>query len=281
MKLFTLIQNAKAQLGSVSPSPLADIEYLLCHALQQDRSFLITHADYEISTELQEQFQALLARRLQGHPIAYLTGKQGFWKHDFTVNTATLIPRPETELLVETAIAALDPKTHCRILDLGTGSGAIAISLALESPHWQVIAVDNSPKALEVAKINALELNAPNVTFIESDWFQAIPQQRFDLIVANPPYIRAADAHLQQGDLRFEPETALISGETGLNAIRHITATAPVFLKSGRMLMIEHGYDQEQATQSLFKQAGFTDIKTLMDLNHLPRLTIGKMPGSK
>lgn len=274
MKLSSLYQNAIHLLKDLSPTPQVDAEYLLCHVLGKNRSFLIAHGDEEISVKLQEEFEHLLSQRVQGKPVAYLIGIQGFWKHDFIVTPATLIPRPETELIISTTLSLLDTAKPMRILDLGTGSGAIAISLALESHHWQVIATDFSKEALSVARQNAKRLSAINVSFIESNWFESI-QGRFDLIISNPPYIAETDPHLCEGDLRFEPRSALASGETGLEAIHTIIHHAPRFLSPLGVLMLEHGFEQAPMVQTFMQQTGYYPIETFKDLQGHPRVTIG------
>ncbi len=250
-----------------------DAEYLLCHVLQKNRAYLLAHPDLELSPHQKEYYEALLNRRKAGEPIAYLIGSRGFWKHDFIVTPDTLIPRPETELIIETTLELFDTKKPLRILDLGTGSGAIAISLALESHHWQVIATDQSEAAISIARKNARMLQAINVSFLKSNWFNSL-QGTFDLIVSNPPYIAANDPHLHQGDLRFEPQTALASGKDGLDDLRIIISKAPQFLNPHGVLMVEHGYDQEQTVQSLFKRAEFNEVQTLKDLQSHPRITL-------
>lgn len=254
--------------------PKADLEHLLCFVLKRSRAYLLAHPELKLAADQAHLLHELTARREAGEPIAYLTGSRGFWKHDFIVTPATLIPRPETELIIETTLKLFDTAKPLRILDLGTGSGAIAISLALESHHWQVIATDQSPEALVIARENAKALQVRNISFIESDWFSNL-QGRFDLIVSNPPYIAEEDHHLKEGDLRFEPRTALTSGKEGLDAIENILFHAPQFLNPFGTLMIEHGYDQERMVQAMFKHVGFKKVKTLRDLQNWPRITLG------
>lgn len=236
----------------------------------------MAHPEIKLSEKEAILLHDLTARREAGEPIAYLTGKRGFWKHDFVVTPATLIPRPETELIIETTLALFDTAKPLRILDLGTGSGAIAISLALESHHWQVIATDQSLDALAIARENAIVLQARNVSFIESDWFSDL-QGQFDLIVSNPPYVVQEDPHLNEGDLRFEPLSALASGKEGLDAIENILFHAPKFLNPFGTLMIEHGYDQERMVQAMFEYVGFKKVRTLRDLQNWPRITLGSL----
>lgn len=276
MQIKQLIAQAVADLQP-DPGARIDAEYLLCHVLQQTQTFLRIHSADEVNQANQAKFDSLVHARKQGCPVAYLTGTKGFWKYDFCVNPATLIPRPETELLIETTLTLFDPKQPTRMLDLGTGSGAIAISLALESPAaWQILATDVSPHALNTARHNATRLQARNVTFLESDWFRQIPPTQFDLIVSNPPYIAAADPHLTMGDLRFEPHAALASGPSGLDAIETIIHTAAKFLNPHGILMFEHGYDQAESVQKCLRLAGFDAITTVNDLQNWPRVTFGK-----
>lgn len=251
-----------------------DIEYLLCYILNQNRAYLFSHQSDVLPAEILQKLIFLRSRRQQGEPIAYITETKGFWKHDFYVSPATLIPRPETELLIETALALLEPTRTAHILELGTGSGAIAISLALESSNWQIMAVDNSQAALKVAGENASRLHAKNVYFKESHWFDAV-DGLFDLIVANPPYLATDDPHLQQGDVAFEPVTALVAGQAGLDDLAEIIQTAPQFLKKNGLVILEHGYNQSTPVQQLFQARGFVEIHSIKDLQNWPRVTRG------
>jgi release factor glutamine methyltransferase len=217
-----------------------------------------------------------LAQRLQGRPIAHITGRREFWSREFQVTPEVLIPRPETELLVELALARIQPEQTARIADLGTGSGAVAITLALERPKASVTALDLSPAALRIAEANAARLGAGNVRFVESDWFAALPAaESFDLIVSNPPYIAESDPHLGLGDVRFEPPMALASGPDGLDAIRHIVGQALARLNPGGWLLFEHGYDQSAAAQGLLKAAGFQAVGSFADLQGHLRVSGG------
>jgi release factor glutamine methyltransferase len=219
----------------------------------------------------------LINRRINGEPVAYITGRRGFWSFDLQVTPDTLIPRPETELLVELALAYIHPNLASQVLDLGTGTGAIALAIAHERPNAHVLAVDYSEAALAVAKNNATELKIRNIEFIQSDWYSNIVSQRVDVIVSNPPYIEAADVHLQQGDLRFEPVQALTSGTDGLDAIRIIIAGAKNHLNPHAWLMIEHGWNQAEAVRNLFAQSGFVEISTEQDLGNRDRVTMGRL----
>lgn len=255
-----------------------DAEFLLAHVLAKPRSWLYAFADHVPSEQLRSEFAALVQRRVNGEPIAYITGRRGFWSFDLQVTPDTLIPRPETELLVELAVARIHPEQACRVLDLGTGTGAVALAIAQECPMASVLALDFSEAALAVARSNAAQLKIRTVEFLRSDWYAELAGRTFDVIVSNPPYIEAADAHLQQGDLRFEPLTALASGADGLVAIRLILAGAKVHLQPEGWLLIEHGWQQARAIRELFAQAGFTGIQNEQDLEGRDRVTIGQSP---
>jgi release factor glutamine methyltransferase len=254
-----------------------DAEILLAHVLMKDRGFLYAYPDTML-TKLQEQtYQRLIMQRLEGVPIAYLTGTREFWSLPLTVNEDTLIPRPETELLVELTLNLLSDNKQAEILDLGTGSGAIALACASERPAWRITACDCSSGALKTAEENASRLNLSNVYFCHSDWFEKIPAgAMFDAIIANPPYIAAADPHLLKGDLRYEPKLALVSEEEGLGAIRHIIQYSIARLKGGGLLLLEHGYDQKIAVTSMLKKYGYTQIKCWQDWQGNDRVSGGR-----
>lgn len=252
--------------------PLGDARLLLGHLLGRDRAWLEAHRDDLLDAAVAVSFDALAARCQAGEPVAYLLGRKEFYGRDFAVSPAVLIPRPETELLVETALALLAGNRAPRILDLGTGSGCLAVTLALELPAAAVTAVDVSPAALAVARQNAERLGA-SVRFMPSDWFDALGGERFDLVVGNPPYIAAGDSHL--ADLRCEPAGALVSGVDGLDAIRIIAAAAPAHLVAGGWLLLEHGYDQGAAAAALLAGAGFSSVEQRRDLAGILRLTGG------
>lgn len=254
----------------------ADARLLLAHVLQRDPGWLFAHADQQPDAAQQAQFHDLLAQREAGTPVAYLTGSQGFWSLLLQVGPATLIPRPETELLVELALARLPPAQPLRVADLGTGSGAIALAIASERPKARVMATDASAEALDIARGNAARLGIGNVEFARGDWLQPLAGQRFDLIASNPPYIAAGDAHLRQGDLRFEPATALASGVDGLDAIRAITAAAPAHLQPGGWLLLEHGLEQGAAVRALLQAAGMAQVQTVQDLEGRDRVSLGR-----
>lgn len=253
--------------------PRLELAVLLARVLGRSRAWLIAHDERALSEAEQIELTALVSRRQAGEPIAYLLGEREFMGHTFEVSPAVLIPRPDTETLVEALLAAIPIQASTRILDLGTGSGVIAISLALARRGAEVVATDISEAALAIAQKNAQALGA-RVCFVHGAWFAPLASAgRFDIIVSNPPYIRPADPHLRQGDLRFEPTAALTDGVDGLEAYRQIIAAAPQHLKVGGSLWFEHGYDQSDAIAALLAQAGFSGIKTLKDLAGHPRVT--------
>ena len=271
-----------------------ETQLLLLHVLNKDRAWLITHENDVIQTNIDEAFQTLLNRRLDGEPIAYILGYREFYDLHLKVTPDTLIPRPDTETLVEAALSKIpshqpEPKyfqlenlkpdnlSKITILDLGTGTGAIALAIAKNRPSANVTAADFNQATLNIAIENAQYLTLKNVQFLLSDWFSAINTSRFDLIVSNPPYIEADDVHLIQGDLRFEPQFALASGSDGLKDIRQIIHSAPRYLNTDGWLMIEHGYNQASAVAALFKQAGFAEISHVLDLGGIERVTIGQL----
>jgi release factor glutamine methyltransferase len=257
-----------------------EAELLLQHVLQQPRAWLFAHGDDAVTAHVAEQFHSLLERRAAGEPLAYILGEREFWSLQLQVTPAVLIPRPETELLVEAALRHLPQKQHVDIADLGTGSGAIALALAHERPLARILAIDRSPAALVVAQANARRLELGHVEFLHSDWLAAAGGRRFDLIVSNPPYIAANDAHLRQGDLRFEPEAALASGADGLDAIRAIAGAAPEHLRPGGWLLFEHGQDQGRAGREVLAQNGFVEIFTERDLELRERVSGGRAPAA-
>ena len=260
-----------------SPTPRLDAELLLAQALGKSRGYLHTWPERELEASQLERFQAALARRRSGEPVAYILGRQGFWSLDLDVARHTLIPRPDTELLVETALALL-PATPLQVLDLGTGTGAIALALACERPAWQVTGVDRVPEAVALAQGNGTRLQLANARFAESCWFSALAGQRFQLIVSNPPYIAAADPHLSQGDVRFEPSSALVAGIDGLDDIRLIIEQAPEHLLAGGWLLLEHGFDQAEAVRELLAQRGFAAVDSRRDLGGHQRISLGQWP---
>ncbi|WP_312738279.1 peptide chain release factor N(5)-glutamine methyltransferase [Stenotrophomonas sp.] len=272
------VAEASARLGGLDARHEAEL--LLLHVLQRPRSWLFAHATDPLPASDLAAFETLLARRVAGEPVAYLTGRRGFWTLDLDVDPSTLIPRPETELLVELALERLPLERDLRVADLGTGSGAIALALASERPQARVLATDASAGALAMAARNADRHELGNVRFAEGghDWYAPLHGQCFDLIASNPPYIASDDPHLQQGDLRFEPATALASGADGLDDIRRIVAGGQAHLLPGGWLLIEHGWDQGEAIRALFEQAGYVQVQTARDLEQRDRITLGQRP---
>ncbi|MCF7749550.1 peptide chain release factor N(5)-glutamine methyltransferase [Bacillus subtilis subsp. subtilis] len=272
-----LLADAAAVLPGVEGRHEAEL--LLLHVLGRERSWLFAHATDPVAEADASAFQALLSRRGAGEPVAYLLGHRGFWTLDLAVSPATLIPRPETEVLVELALARLPADTALAVADLGTGSGAIALALASERPQADVTATDLSVAALDVARGNAARNGLARVRFVQGAWFAPLQGMRFDLIASNPPYIASNDPHLQQGDLRHEPATALASGIDGLDDIGLIVAGAGAHLLPGGWLLIEHGWDQGAAIRALFEHAGFEQVLTERDLEQRDRVTLGCLPG--
>ena len=258
-----------------SPTARLDAELLLAAVLGKPRSYLRTWPEHEPGAEQLAAFAALLERRRMGEPVAYILGHQGFWSLDLEVAPHTLIPRPDTELLVETALQ-LAPATPQRVLDLGTGSGAIALALASERGGWQVTGVDRIAEAVALAERNRQRLKLGNAEFRQSSWFDGLAGERFGLILSNPPYIAADDRHLGEGDVRFEPLSALVAGVDGLDDIRQIIAQAPRHLQAGGWLLLEHGYDQAEAVRELLAAAGFTAVDSRRDLGGHQRISLGR-----
>ncbi|MDG9925980.1 MULTISPECIES: peptide chain release factor N(5)-glutamine methyltransferase [unclassified Pseudomonas] len=258
-----------------SPTARLDAELLLAAALGKPRSYLRTWPEQEPGAEQRSAFTTMLERRRAGEPVAYILGHQGFWSLDLEVAPHTLIPRPDTELLVETALQ-LAPATPLRVLDLGTGTGAIALALASERGGWKVTGVDRIAEAVELAERNRLRLKLGNAEFRLSSWFDALAGERFDLILSNPPYIAVTDSHLGEGDVRFEPMSALVAGADGLDDIRQIIAQAPQHLEAGAWLLLEHGYDQAEAVRGLLSVAGFTAVDSRRDLGGHERISLGQ-----
>jgi len=265
----TLLAGARRDLDA------ADAECLLAHAVGRDRGWLYAHADDVVDDRITVTFRTLCSRRRAGEPVAYLRGRQGFWNLDLAVSPATLVPRPETELLVELALERIPMDAPAWLADLGTGSGAIALALASERPQARVVATDASAEALAVARGNAVANRIDNVEFRQGDWLAPLAGQRFGLIASNPPYIALGDPHLAQGDLRFEPPLALASGTDGLDAIRAIVADAPSHLSPGGWLLLEHGWEQGAAVRALLDAAGFNQVASVRDLEARERVSLG------
>jgi len=258
--------------GLAGESGRRDAEILLCHCMGRPRGWLYTWPEKEVDASQASQFDSLLASRRQGHPVAHLTGRREFWTLNLRVNRHTLIPRPETETLVEWALALALPE-DATVLDLGTGSGAISLALASEKPRWRVAAVDSSEEALVVARENGTEYKLANVQFSQSDWYDAVVGQSFHLLVSNPPYIEEGDAHLSAGDLRFEPLGALKAGNQGMADLANLVRGAPDHLRLGGWLLLEHGYQQGEQVRALLAEQGSCDIETRKDIAGLERVS--------
>ena len=275
-----LVEDAKALLYDHCETPRIDAEILMQHITKKPLSWLISYGERVASAEHIKHFYQLVTKRQQGQPIAYLIGERDFWSLTLTVNEHVLIPRPDTETLVEAALPLIPNSVNTAILDLGTGSGAIALSLAKERPSSMVTAVDYHQNALNVAKHNAKRNDINNVNFIQSNWFSSLESSvTFDLIASNPPYIEPNDSHLEQGDLRFEPTSALVAQENGLADLSTIIKTAPTYLKANGWLIVEHGYNQAKEIKERFEHYGFSSVALYHDLNELPRCTLGQHKG--
>ncbi|MFT6540067.1 MAG: release factor glutamine methyltransferase [Thalassolituus sp.] len=271
------IKQAQAcLLDSGSDSHRLDAELLIMHVLQVNRAWLFTWPEKELSPDQTSQLVELLQRRAQGEPIAYLTGVREFWSLPLKVAPSTLIPRPDTETLIEWALSLTMPE-HTRAVDLGTGTGAIALALASEHPTWQVSAVEFNSEAVELARENAERLGLA-VKVEQGSWFEPF-QGTYDLIVSNPPYIDPNDHHLDEGDVRFEPRSALVANNGGMSDLEHIIATAPQYLNANAWLLLEHGYDQADAVCDCLRQHGFVDVENRRDLGDQPRISGGRWTG--
>ncbi|RUO21231.1 peptide chain release factor N(5)-glutamine methyltransferase [Aliidiomarina iranensis] len=270
------LQEATHRLrNSGSETPNLDAQVLLKSVLQCERSYFYTWPEKQLSLAQSSDFEALMQQRESGRPVAHILGSREFWSLDLQVNATTLIPRPDTEILVEAALDLVS-QNFARVLDLGTGTGAIALALAKEHPEWQVTAVDVVTEAVELAKRNAAKHELSNVLVMQSHWFAAIPSQHFDLIVSNPPYIDGADHHLQQGDVRFEPHSALVAAENGFADLRYIVVAAKDYLAKDGWLVLEHGAEQAEELQRIFVEHGYNQIHTRQDYANLDRVTCGR-----
>jgi release factor glutamine methyltransferase len=272
-----LIDDAVSLLSAQSDSPRIDAEVLMQAAIEQSLAWLISYGDTTPSAEHTKRFYAYIARRHAGEPIAYIVGHKEFWSLDLDVNKHVLVPRVDTETLVEAALDIISKDQDYAIADLGTGSGAIALAIAKERPQAKVVAIDVSEDALRVAQNNANKHSISNVSFLLSDWFAGLKGQQFDVIVSNPPYVRSDDPHLNRGDLPAEPDLALIGKDDGLGDIRRIVSDAKAHLKGDKTLIIEHGCDQGDVVNHIFLDHGFKNVVTHRDLSRLPRCTSGKL----
>lgn len=273
-----LILKAEQSINS-SESARLDAEILFCDVMHLNRTRIYSHPDQVVPDDKLALFKSLIEQRQHGHPIAHLTGKKEFWSLEFAINEDTLIPRPETELLVETALQIIPENAAFNILDLGTGSGAIAIAIASERPNCTIVATDINTNTLAMAKKNAEAHQLQNIQFYLSNWYQNISSQEFNLIVSNPPYIRQDDENLSLGDVRFESELALVAGIDGMQAINIILEKAKHYLASDAYLLIEHGYDQRSLVQGAFLKHNFKQLKTFQDLSGQDRMTMGNNQG--
>ena len=278
MRLDAAITDAAERLAATSDSARLDAEILLCQTIDMPRSYLFAHPEDELDALAQDRFEALMKRRMDGEPMSYITGTREFWSHELFVSPATLVPRPETELLVELALREIPREADWQILDLGTGSGAIAISIAAERPLCDITATDVSPEALAVAAENVRQADLANVTCVAGSWASPVAGQEFNIIVSNPPYVREDDAALQK--LRYEPLSALASGSDGLDDIRILASDCRAILAAGGWLMMEHGADQQTDVADILEAAGWVDITCHNDLAGKPRVTVARQNGT-
>lgn len=276
MRIDKLLKDASERLTFVSDSALLDAQLLLSHVLSVPASYFYTWPEKPVEGGMLKEFESLLARRVVGEPIAYLIGVQAFWTLDLEVATCTLIPRADTERLIEVVLERLDNDSAYSLLDLGTGTGAIALALASELPCSQVLGIDFIAEAVDLAKRNAIRNQINNAKFMQSSWFESMKIGReFDVIVSNPPYIDPEDVHLSQGGVQFEPKTALVAENNGLADIKHIIQNTPKYLKINGYLVFEHGYDQAEKVRQHFIRAGFADVESFQDLGGNDRVTLG------
>ncbi len=273
--LDALLRSAKNSLSTKHESAAVDAEILLCHVIGKNRSFIHTWPEHTLSQQQQDHYQKIIEQRLSGQPVAYLIGTRDFWSLELNVCSDVLIPRPDTERLVELALEKIPANARWKVADLGTGSGAIALAIASERSDCRLYAVDRSARALKIAQSNTRKLQINSIEFIEGHWFEPLTGKQFDIIVSNPPYISEQDIHLKQGDVRFEPASALVSGKDGLDDIRMIISSAPFFLKQGGWLLLEHGYDQAGSVRNLLTLENYDQVTTYQDLAGNNRVTLG------
>jgi release factor glutamine methyltransferase len=279
MDIAHTLQQIAERLAAVSDSARLDAELLLCHALGRPRSYLYTWPEQELDEAQAQALEKLVERRQGGEPVAHILGRREFWSLELALSTDTLIPRPETELLVEAALARIPEQAEWAVADLGTGSGAIALAIASERPRCRITAVERSAGALVMARQNAQRLGLGNVEFLQGDWFAPLAGRRFQVILSNPPYIPEHDPHLSRGDIRFEPRSALAAGPDGLADLRQLVSGAPAFLCPPGWLLLEHGYDQGGAVTGLLDTAGYAEVADLTDLQGHGRVAVGRWSG--
>lgn len=276
------IKLASTELAELTDTPRLDAEVLLSYVIGKPRVFFMTWPDHQLTSIQQAQFEALVQQRKQGVPVAYLTGEREFWSLPLKTSPETLIPRPDTEVVVETVLQlASELPIKSRVLDLGTGTGAIALAIASEKPDWSVCGVDVATACVELAQLNLAHLGFSNCRFLQSDWYDSVEKECFDIIVSNPPYIEEDDPHLNEGDVRFEPKRALVAADNGLADIRHIVAQSVEHLATNGWLLVEHGYKQAELVQESFTLHGFNKVETIVDYGQQPRVTIGCFSGKK
>lgn len=275
--IVNLVAYGQEQLVSCSDSAKLDAQILLAFVLDKELSYLLTWPEKVLAKQDKHQYLALLDRRISGEPIAYIVGVKEFWSLPFLVSPATLIPRPDTEILVELVLEQFADFDTLHCLDLGTGTGAIALALASEQPNWQIDAIDFSLDAVELAQQNAEKLQLSHVNIFQSDWFSALNECKFDVIVSNPPYIDKLDENLSQGDVRFEPESALVADEHGLGDIKHIAQQALKYLNNQGSLFFEHGFEQGEAVRNILNAFGYDNAQTVRDFNGHERITWARL----
>jgi release factor glutamine methyltransferase len=276
MNIQQALQQASHTLSDTSASANLDAQVLLTHVLRCNTAHLAAWPEKSLKEEQLSQYLQLIQQRKEGLPVAHLTGSREFWSLDFSVNNSTLIPRPETETLIEFILEKFSDKEGLKLLDMGTGSGAIAISIAIEKPGWKIFSSDISEQALDLARKNSRRHQTANTTFIHSDWFSSITDNDFDIIISNPPYIAEDDPHLAEGDVRFEPLNALTSGAEGMDDIEHLCLNAKNHLAKNGSLIVEHGYNQQQLVADCFDKNGYMQIEQKQDLSGHTRMTAGK-----
>jgi release factor glutamine methyltransferase len=272
------LEQASQQLDALDTDPRLEAELLLGHLLNKNRAYLYAHSEEAISAEQLKSFNQLIAQRASGIPIAYLTGYRDFWSLTLKVNRHTLIPRHDTERLVELALELMGRQSNISILDMGTGSGAIALALAKERPDWQISACDASEEALKIAMENAADLGLKNIKFYHSDWFSALPEKKYHVIISNPPYINEQDPHLNQGDVRFEPRSALVSSQEGLADLQYIIQHGYDYLLPKGLLLLEHGYDQKSDLETILNRLGYKNVQCWQDIQGHDRVSGGWHP---